>query len=183
MTILPRDTGCLRCVFPERPLPGTTPTCDTVGVLNGVVGAITGIASTEALKVLVGSDKVARGMTMMDLWENSYEHIELPRMPGCPTCDQGEYEFLDAPIDEGGTSLCGRNAVQVRPPRSAASAIDLGELAERLRPVGEVASNGFLLRLRVDGYEVTVFPDARAIIKGTDDTAVARSVYARYVGM
>jgi molybdopterin-synthase adenylyltransferase len=183
MTILPGETACLRCVFPERPLPGTTPTCDTAGVLNGIVGVVAGMAATETLKLLVGSERLVRGLTWVDLWENTFERIELPRQPDCPACGLGEYEYLDAPIDESGTSLCGRNAVQVRPPQGARGSLDLAELADRLRPVGEVASNGFLLRLRVDGYEVTVFPDARAIVKGTDDTATARSIYAKYVGM
>lgn len=182
MTVLPGDTACLRCVFPDRPLPGTTPTCDTAGVLNGIVGVITGMASTEAIKLLVGSDRLVRGLTWIDLWENTFERVELPRMPDCPTCGLGHYEYLDAPLDESGVSLCGRNAVQVRPPRGTTAALDLAALAERLRPAGEVASNDFLLRLRVDGFEVTVFPDARAIIKGTDDPTVARTIYARYVG-
>ena len=183
MTVLPHDTACLRCVFPERPLPGTTPTCDTAGVLNGIVGVIAGMASTEALKLLVGSEQQVRGLTWVDLWENTFERIELPRQEDCPACGKGEYAYLDAPIDESGTSLCGRNAVQVRPPRGTSGTLDLAALGERLREVGDVASNGFLLRLRVDGYDVTVFPDARAIVKGTDDPAVARSVYAKYIGM
>jgi adenylyltransferase/sulfurtransferase len=182
MTVLPHDTACLRCVFPERPLPGTTPTCDTAGVLNGIVGVIAGMAATEALKFVIGSDRLVRGMTWVDLWENTFERIELPRQKGCPACDAETYDYLDAPVDQSGTTLCGRNAVQVRPPSGARTTLDLDDLSERLRPVGEVASNGFLLRLRVDGYEITVFPDARAIIKGTDDTAVARSLYSRYVG-
>ena len=182
MTILPGDTACLRCVFPERPLPGTTPTCDTAGVLNGIVGVVAGMASTEALKWLVGSDRLVRGLTWIDLWENTFDRIELPRQPDCPACGQRHFEYLDAPADAMGATLCGRNAVQVRPAATQGSALDLDTLAERLRPVGEVATNGFLLRLRVDGYEVTLFPDARAIIKGTDDPAVARTVYARYVG-
>src|SRR5215471_8199515 len=115
MTILPGDTACLRCVFPERPLPGTTPTCDTAGVLNGIVGVVTGLASTEALKLLVGSAQLVRGLTWVDLWENTFERVELPRMPDCPTCGLGHYDYLDAPLDESGVSLCGRNAVQVRP--------------------------------------------------------------------
>ena len=119
MTIQPGDTACLRCVFPERPLPGTTPTCDTVGVLNGIVGAIAGFASTEALKLLVGSDRLVRSMTWLDLWENTFERIELPRMPDCPACGLGDYDYLEAALDESGTTLCGRNAVQVRPPRGA----------------------------------------------------------------
>ena len=182
MNIVPGDTPCLRCIFPEMPLPGTTATCDTAGVLNGIVGAISGVASTEALKLLLKSENVSRAMFWMDVWENTSERIELPRQPDCPTCGQHYYEFLDSLAGTSSTSLCGRNAVQVRSGRRG-DRIDLANLAERLRPVGQVASNEFLLRLIVDGYELTVFPDARAIIKGTDDEQVARSVYARSVGM
>jgi adenylyltransferase/sulfurtransferase len=185
MNIVPGDTPCLRCVFPEMPLPGTTPTCDTAGVLNGIVGAISGVASTEALKILLKSDKMSRAMFWMDVWENTCERIELPRQADCPTCGQHSYEFLDALSGTSSTNLCGRNAVQVRNGRGRTGRIvlNLAELAERLRPVGEVSYNDFLLRFNVDTYELTVFPDARAIIKGTDDEQVARSVYARYIGM
>lgn len=182
MNILPGDTPCLRCIFPEMPLPGTTPTCDTAGVLNGIVGAITGVASTEALKILLKSEQVSRAMFWMDVWENTSERIELPRQSDCPTCGQHHYEFLDSLSGTSSTSLCGRNAVQVRAGRRGTT-LDLPGLAERLQPVGQVSYNEFLLRLLVDGYELTVFPDARAIIKGTDDEHVARSVYARYIGM
>jgi len=188
MNILPRDTACLRCVFPEMPLPGTTPTCDTAGVLNGIVGAIASIASTEALKILLGrAEKINRAMLWMDLWENTQDQMEIPRMPDCPACGQGHYEYLDDAGSGHSTSLCGRNAVQVRPPRRignahAAPMMDFPMLAERLREVGQVNFNDFLLRFRVEGYEFTIFPDARAIIKGTDDQTIARSLYARYIG-
>lgn len=181
MTVLPHDTACLRCAFPERPLPGTTPTCDTAGILNGIVAAIGGVTSTEALKLLVGSDRLARGMYWLDLWENVSERIELPRQPDCPACALGEYEYLDASLTEESATLCGRNAVQVHPLQRGA-ALDLVELARRLEPLGEVATNEYLLRATLDGYEVTVFPDARAIIKGTAEPSVARTVYARYIG-
>ncbi|HLZ60020.1 MAG TPA: ThiF family adenylyltransferase [Ktedonosporobacter sp.] len=183
MNILPGDTPCMRCVFPDMPLPGTSPTCDTAGVLNGIVGAITGIASTEALKILLHSKKVSRDMVWMDLWENTFDRIELPRQPDCPTCEQHQYEFLDALSGAGSTSLCGRNAVQVRASNGQRGSLDFPVLAERLQAVGEVHYNEFLLRCTIDGYELTVFPDARTIIKGTDDEQVARSVYARYIGM
>ena len=183
MNILPEDTPCLRCVFPEMPLPGTTPTCDTAGVLNGIVGAITGIASTEALKILLASEKTSRAMVWMDVWENTFERIELPRQPDCPTCGQHSYEFLDSLSGSSSTSLCGRNAVQVRGTGKRGMRMDFALLAERLALVSEVQFNEFLLRCVVDNYEITVFPDARAIIKGTDDEQVARSVYTRYVGM
>jgi molybdopterin/thiamine biosynthesis adenylyltransferase len=181
MNIVPADTPCLRCIFPEMPLPGTTATCDTAGVLNGIVGAIAGVASTEALKLLLKSDRVSREMFWMDVWENTSERIELPRQPDCPTCGQHLYEFLDSLSGTSSTSLCGRNAVQVRSGRKG-DRINLPDLAERLRPVGQVSYNEYLLRFTVDGYELTIFPDARAIIKGTDDQQVARSVYARYIG-
>jgi adenylyltransferase/sulfurtransferase len=181
MNILPGITPCLRCVFPEMPAPGTSATCDTVGVLNGIVAAITGVAATEALKILLKSEKVSRGMFWMDVWENTSERIELPRQPTCPTCGQHTYEFLEALSGPRSASLCGRNAVQVRGGRRG-DHLDLAALAERLRPIGQVAQNEFLLRFLVDDYELTIFPDARAIIKGTDDEQVARSVYARYVG-
>jgi molybdopterin/thiamine biosynthesis adenylyltransferase len=182
MNILPGDTACLRCVFPEMPMPGTTPTCDTAGVLNGIVGVITGIAATEAIKILLKSERISRDMFWIDVWENTSERIELPRSLDCPACGKHQYEFLDALSGSSSTSLCGRNAVQVRNGRRGVS-LNLAELAERLRPVGEVRYNDFLLRFAVDPYELTVFPDARAIIKGTDDEQVARSVYARYIGM
>jgi molybdopterin/thiamine biosynthesis adenylyltransferase len=182
MNILPGDTCCLRCVFPEMPLPGTTPTCDTAGVLNGVVGAIASIASTEALKLLVGSGKVRRSMLWMDLWENASDQVEIPRQPDCPTCGERRFEFLETLGEQRSTSLCGRDAVQVRPAGRERGRLVLAQLAERLRPVGEVSYNDFLLRFRVNGYEFTVFPDARAIIKGTDDQMLARSLYARYIG-
>ncbi len=181
MNIVPGDTPCLRCIFPEMPLPGTTPTCDTAGVLNGIVGAISGVASTEALKILLKSEKMSRAMFWMDLWENTSERIELPRQENCPACGRHQYEFLDELGTGSSTSLCGRNAVQVRNGRRGIL-LNLAELADRLRPVGEVRYNDFLLRFNVDSYELTVFPDARAIIKGTDDEQVARSVYARYIG-
>src|SRR5881392_74483 len=140
MNIIPGDTPCLRCIFPEMPLPGTTPTCDTAGVLNGIVGAISGVATTEALKLLLQSDKVSRAMFWMDVWENTSERIELPRQPDCPTCGSHQYEFLDSLNGTSSASLCGRNAVQVRSGRKHEK-INLPDLAERLRPVGQVSFN------------------------------------------
>lgn len=182
MNILPAVTPCLRCVFPEMPPPGSSATCDTVGVLNGIVAAITGMAATEALKILLKSELICREMVCLDLWENTSERIELPRQPDCPTCGQQNYEFLEALSKPQSTSLCGRNAVQVRGGKRG-DRIDLAALAERLQAVGEVTHNQFLLRFFVDSYELTIFPDARAIIKGTDDEQVARSIYARYIGI
>jgi len=185
MNILPGSTPCLRCVFPEMPLPGTTPTCDTAGVLNGIVGTICGIASTEALKILLGSEKVSHALTCIDLWENTSERLELPRQPDCPACGQHHFEFLDTLNSGSATTLCGRNAVQVRGHTGQRGGVTLNfaELAQRLQPLGTVNYNSYLLRFQVDGYDLTIFPDARAIIKGTADEHVARTLYARYIGM
>lgn len=182
MNILPGETPCLRCVYPEMPLPGTTATCDTAGILNGIVGAITGVVSTEALKILLHSDKISREMFWMDVWENTSERIELPRQPDCPACGQHTYEFLESLSGSHTTSLCGRDAVQVRGSRRS-DRVDFPALAERLQAIGQVSYNAYLLRFTVDSYEFTVFPDARAIIKGTDDEMMARSLYSRYIGM
>lgn len=186
MNIIPGDTACLRCVFPDMPLPGTTATCDTVGVLNGIVGVITGIVATEAIKILLKSSQISRSIFTMDLWENTTDRIELPRQPDCPTCGQHRYEFLDTLNPTNSISLCGRNAIQIRGytgPDKETRRLDFPNLAERLTGIGEVHYNDHLLRFSVDSYEITVFPDARVIIKGTDNEQVARSLYARYIGM
>jgi adenylyltransferase/sulfurtransferase len=116
------------------------------------------------------------------LWYNTFEQFEGsgPR-PDCPACQGRNFEFLKQ--EKGGqiANLCGRNAVQLRVP--GASKLPLAELAERLAPVSEItARNDYLLRFTVDGYEITLFADARAIIKGTEDERVARGLYAKYIG-
>lgn len=184
MNILPEKTPCLRCVFPDIPQPGSSPTCDTAGILNGIVGVIAGIAATESLKILLESEQISRALCCMDLWENTTERLELPRIPDCPTCGKHDYTFLNAFDRTHATSLCGRNAVQVRANgHQTRPTINLTDLAERLRIVGTVQVNQYLLRLLVENYDITIFPDGRAIIKGTSDEQIARSVYARYIGI
>src|SRR5262249_28704300 len=112
MNILPHETACLRCAFPNMPLPGTTETCDTVGCLNGILGVITGIAARETIKILLKSPNISRSIFTMDLWENTADRIELPPQPDCPACGQHIYEFLDTPSITNSISLCGRNAIQ-----------------------------------------------------------------------
>lgn len=181
MTIVPRETACLRCVFQREPAPGTLPTCDTAGVIGPIVNVMASIASAEAIKFIAGAGKRNAGLINIDLWENSFDSFAIARNPNCICCAQNKYEYLEG--ERGGTmtaSLCGRNAVQVNPGRG--HALDLARLAEQLRGVGQVSLNEYLLKLQIANYELTIFPDARAIIKGTDDATVARSVYAKYVG-
>jgi len=182
-TIIPGQTACLRCLFKDIPPAGASPTCDTAGVVGPVVGAVAGISATEAIKLIVGQGNVNKGIIYFDLWDNSFEQLENngPR-ENCPTCQQRDFEFLRQ--DKGGqtVSLCGRNAVQIRQPEQRG--LNLSELAGRLAPIGNVtAQNDYLLRFIIEGYEITLFADARAIIKGTDDESVARGLYAKYIGM
>ena len=182
MTIVPRETACLRCVFQREPAPGTLPTCDTAGVLGPIVNVMASIACAEAIKFIVGAGKRNAGLINVDLWENSFDSFAIARNPNCICCAQNQYEYLEG--ERGGTmtaSLCGRNAVQVNPGRG--HALDLARLAAQLQGVGRVTVNEYLVKFEIDNYELTIFPDARAIIKGTDDATVARSVYAKYVGM
>jgi adenylyltransferase/sulfurtransferase len=184
MTIRPGETACLRCLLGQMPAPGTAPTCDTAGVLAPSVAVVASIAAGEALKLLAGFGELNTGSLLnFDLLDNSLERFEVLRRPDCHACGQRDLEFLHAEVGTRTATLCGRNAVQIsvhgRP------AVDLAELAGRLRQSGisQVTANPYLLRAAIDGLELTVFADARAIIKGTEDEAVARTVYAKYVGM
>jgi adenylyltransferase/sulfurtransferase len=183
MTIIPHQTPCLRCLFPDAPPPGITPTCDTAGIANPIVTVVAGIAAAEGLKLLVGSGEHNRGVIHVDLWENTFDAFEGgPPRADCPTCGQGDYEFLERPSGAQAVSLCGRDAVQIRVP--GAQRLALAAVAERLRGVGQVtAVNDYLLRFKAGEVEITLFADARAIVKGTSDEAVARSLYSKYVGI
>jgi adenylyltransferase/sulfurtransferase len=182
MTIRPRVTPCLRCVFPEMPAPGTSPTCDTAGVILPIIATVASHQVAESLKILTHQfEKLHGSLLEIDLWQNTSRRLRL-REPSedCPACQQGRYDFLSARGGQLVTTLCGRNAVQISP--STAVQVDFTELAERMRDAGEVSYNRFLLRFKSGEHEITVFSDARCIIKGTDDPNVARSIYARYIG-
>jgi molybdopterin-synthase adenylyltransferase len=182
MTVRPRVTPCLRCVFEEAPPAGSAPTCDTAGVIMPIISVVAAYQVTEALKLLTGRvDALRNTLLQFDVWRNEWRQIALGKpSTDCPTCALGSYETLKAEGHGFTAVLCGRNAVQVMP--AAAAQIDLAALAERLRASGEVSLNPYLLRFRAGDYELTVFKDARVIIRGTDDMATARSLYARYVG-
>lgn len=184
MTIRPGETACLRCLLDEMPAPGAAPTCDTAGVLGPSVAVVASIAAGEALKLLAGFGQLnTGGLLNFDLLDNSLERFEVLRRPDCPTCGQHAYEFLQAEQGTRTATLCGRNAVQISV--AGRRAVDLAGLAGRLSQAGidQVTVNPYLLRAAIDGLEITVFPDARAIIKGTEDESAARTVYAKYVGM
>ncbi len=182
MTVRPHATPCLRCVFEEAPPGGSAETCDTAGVIMPIISMVTAVQVSEALKLLVGqTEKLHNSLMQFDVWSNEWRRIALKSpMPECLTCGIGRYETLDAEGADFTAVLCGRNAVQVSPPKPAR--INLVELAEKLRALGEVKVNEYLLRFRAGDYELTVFQDARSIVRGTDDMTTARSLYAKYVG-
>lgn len=175
-------TGCLRCLLGEMPPPGSTATCDTAGVVGPAVALLTGVSAGEALKLIVGTGKLNPGLIHMDLWEHVYELFgAAPRRSDCPACGLHHFEFLNAKIGATSTSLCGRNAVQVTVAGSAG--LDLERIKKQLSEIAaNIRSNDYLLKAEIDGYEFTVFPDNRAIIKGTSDENLAKSLYARYIG-
>jgi adenylyltransferase/sulfurtransferase len=184
MTIRPGITPCLRCIFPDQPDPGSAPTCDTAGVIGPAVHAIAAIEAAEVMKLAVGDFEALNiGLLTMDLWQLKFDQVALgsPR-PDCPTCSRRQFEFLNRARPSQATVLCGHDAIQVLPEPGVI--LDLQELARRLRPVGEVMVSRFLLRFddASGGRQLTVFPDGRAIIKGTTDETEARSLYARFVG-
>jgi adenylyltransferase/sulfurtransferase len=179
MNIIPGETACLACLFPEPPS-GALETCDTAGILNSAVNLAASIAVTEALKLLTGARaQIRRTLLSHDLWVNRGSEVSAAKpRPGCRAC--GERDFLHlAASARPHITLCGRNSVQIHEHHRP---IDLNDLSRRLQPHGAVRHNDFLLKFTKAPYELTLFPDGRAIIKGTTDTAVARSLYARYIG-
>lgn len=182
-------TPCLRCVFGSTPPPGSGPTCDTAGVLGPAVGLIANLQAAEAIKALTGQwHAMRRTMLHVDLWENHLREMQVAsayESGGCPCCGEHRFEFLEGKTASRTTKLCGRNAVQLS--RSGdAGEIALPALAQKLEAFGQVQHNELMLRARIrdagTDYELTVFNTGRAIVKGTEDPGVARSLYARYVG-
>jgi molybdopterin-synthase adenylyltransferase len=179
MNVLPGETACLACIFPESPT-GILETCETAGILNSAVNFAASIAATEALKLLTGAQQNLRHtLISCDLWENERAEVsaEKPRAD-CRVCGKREFVHL-AGEGRPPITLCGRNSVQIHEHHRP---INLGDISERLRPHGSVRRNDFVLKFWKEPFEMTLFPDGRAIIKGTTDTAVARSLYAKYVG-
>jgi molybdopterin/thiamine biosynthesis adenylyltransferase len=179
MPVIPGRTPCLRCVYPDPPS-GAQPTCETAGVLNVVISAVASLQVADALKLMAGhADEVRARISTMDVWEGTMRQIDAPeRDSDCPCCARREFPFLEE-RELPPVTLCGRNAVQIR---GRERPLDLTELHKRLAPLGEVRANEYALRFFINGYEMTVFSDGRAIVKGTDDAGIARALYSRYLG-
>ena len=200
MPIFPGESACLRCLMQNPPPPGSTETCDTAGVLGPAINVIASLQAAMAVKLLVGKNgqqsTPAEGaerpffgiplkLTIVDVWELTFRQMDVSQLrdsTDCPACKRGERLWLSGSQSSGSTVLCGRNAVQVAPAEK--TCLSMEELAHRLESAGTVTSNPFLVRVAVSdsALEMTVFPDGRAIIKGTEDPAIARAAYSRYIG-
>ena len=181
LTVRPGLTPCLLCLLETSgPGPRLEETCDTVGVLGPIVNLIASLEVAEALKLLAGREEALHGrLISCNVWTGHLQSIRVPRNPGCCACVRREFRYLDGKAQPHIT-LCGRDSVQIH---ERARTLDLFALGQRLRPiVSDLRQNDFLLRFLVAPYEMTVFSDGRAILKGTKDPAVARSLYARYIG-
>ena len=179
MPVLPRKTCCLLCMMPEPP-DGAQPSCETAGVLGPVTATIAALQAADALKILAGhADQVARRVTIVDLWSGDIQQMPHPAAnPDCSACGRAEFSYLSGAMRVP-IALCGRNAVQIY---GRERHLDLRELAQRIAPLGQVKVSEFALRAQIDNFDITVFPDGRAILKGTTDVGVARGLYARYIG-
>jgi len=183
LTVLPGQTPCLRCLMPEPPPPGSSPTCDSAGILGTIIGVIASWEASEAIKILSGHPEAAsRYWTVIDLWDNTSRQIKLDGAKGadCPCCVGRDFPWLAGERGSHTAILCGRNAVQLSFP--GRDAVSLDDLAAKLAAVGQVTRNKYLVRAAIGEHQLTVFPDGRAVIGGTEDVAEARTLYAKYIG-
>ena len=179
MNIVPGETACLRCFIPEPPPPGSLPTCETVGVLPSITHVMASLQAVEAVKILLDMD-YSRDMVVVDVWTQDFIKVKVDRKDNCPACVGGNYEFLGGRGHKA-TVLCGRNAVQITPSKPVS--LDLDLLAGRLRKIGKISYTKVMLHVSIPPYELAIFRNGRAIIKGTTDEGVAKTLYSRYVGV
>jgi adenylyltransferase/sulfurtransferase len=196
MNILPNETPCLRCIFETVPPPGMNPTCDTAGVLGPTVSIVSSWQALEAMKLLTGNRAdLSRSLFSFDMWDNRWQQLNIARareVADCPCCKHKNFEYLSGKFTSATTSLCGRNAVQISRANDSngAAKVDFDQIAANLRNVGKATFNKFMLKCPiVEGagdrrkeYELTLFADGRAIVKGTNEASVARNLYSKYVG-
>ncbi|MDA0660850.1 MAG: ThiF family adenylyltransferase, partial [Planctomycetota bacterium] len=184
LTIIPGTTPCLRCILPDAPAPGTTPSCDTAGILAPIVNIVASFQSMEAIKILSGHpEQISRTWNVWDLWDDRFRQIRLDQIEPkdrCETCQGRSFPWLHGERGNRSAILCGRNSVQVSAPPG--TRVNLTEFANRFAGLGHVEANPFLVRLTVGDYKLTLFGDGRAIISGTSEESVAKSLYAKYVG-
>ncbi len=180
--IIPGRSPCLKCIFEDHPPSSVIETCDTVGILSSVANVIGSIQSVEVLKILSGKkDKLNEFITKVDVWEGVFQKIKIEKQSReCEVCDQNNFHHLEGSGLTGTLVLCGRDSVQVY--RRQTDVIDLLDLKKKLEKIGEVFYNGYLLKFKTEGYELMIFPDGRAIIRGIKDPSRAKALYSKYIG-
>ena len=183
MNIIPNIKSkkpCFRCVVSEMPGPGSLPTCDTYGIINTIPAIIGSIQSTEAIKLLIGSKQINQMLLYYDVWTHEFRALEILRNPNCLCCVERDFEYLQVKKRSIVTSLCGQNSVQITPIKT--TDLSLNNFAKKLERVGKVEKTEFTLRFSIDKYKITIFSDGRALIKGTNDENLAKSLYTKYIG-
>ncbi|HUY14278.1 MAG TPA: ThiF family adenylyltransferase [Terriglobia bacterium] len=179
LTVIPGLTPCIACVFPEPPS-GVQETCDTAGVIAPAAAWAASVQTTEALKILMGHEDDLHGSLLAyDIWNGTLQRIKPRRNPDCPACVNHRFDYLNASTPTA-VSLCGRDAYQIHPAHTRS--LDLQALKSQLDGLGTLRGNDYLVHFQLDGREITVFKDGRAIVKGVEDAAAARGLYACYVG-
>ncbi len=180
MSILPPKTKCFRCLIPIIPDTGTLPTCDTVGVLNSIPIIIGSIESTEVIKLLLGKQHLNTDLLTYDVWTNSFEKTPVQKNPSCECCGKHHFPFLNGSFKEDIVSICERGAIQIQPARPMN--ISFTDLEKKLQQVGDVVNHKIVLRCKLQDFELNIFQNGRAIIIGTNDKNLAKSLYAKYIG-
>ena len=184
INVVPEQTPCLRCIFPKPPAAGTTETCDTSGVIGPIIQVVAAYQSSEAFKFLVGdTEHISTSLRNFELWQNDDSSINMKnaRNEDCPACVHHQFDYLDpANKRDRFVSLCGRDTVQISP--AVDQKFDLDALAKKLSKVGHVQQTPFLLKFKVDNYDLTIFPDGRILVHGTNEPVVAKNIYANYIG-
>jgi adenylyltransferase/sulfurtransferase len=181
MSIIPKKTPCLQCLIPQLPMPGELPTCDTVGMLNTVIGVVVGLGVTNGIKILLDKYTSKGEIMFVDVWGKVFEKIKVKRKKDCFICGEGRVKKKEKNRVVKITSMCGRNMVQILPKEE--KKVSLKELKERLSQIGEVSFKGYLLVCKVKNYELLIFPDMRVLIKGTNDEKEGEKIYTKYIGM
>jgi adenylyltransferase/sulfurtransferase len=179
MSIVPGQGPCLRCLMPEPPPPGSAATCETAGVLNTLPAIVAALQCNEAFRILTGA-QASRLLVSVEGWDNQFTHARIDRRDDCLTCVKRQFTFLDEASVTWATRLCGSNLVQVEPPADVE--ISLPRLQAALATLGPASMSDGVLRFEIDAYEFFIFDDGRAIVRGTTDVSIAKSLYAKYVG-
>jgi adenylyltransferase/sulfurtransferase len=179
MNIIPYKTPCFRCLIQELPEAGSLPTCDTVGVLNTIPGIIGSIQSTEALKILLGKE-INKNILTYDVWRHSFNSVKIKKKIDCECCGKHNFEFLNKKTKDRVIMLCGSGVFQITPAKRMNASFE--KFSENLKKLGDVSIQENFLRFGIPNYHFYIFKDGRALIYGTTDEKVAKSLYAKYIG-